>query len=473
MAIINKKPYLTILLILIFCFVAFFPGFTTYFHQDDFIMFYYSQSFAQVARAFNIFARADFPFYRPIPTQLYFFVGQKIFGFNPLGYHIFNFLLFCANVILVYKVIQTVTKNINAAIFGTLIFAVNTTHFAPLYAASYAHELFFVFFGSLTALYFCNNKNLLSVIFFIFALMSKETAVVLPGIIALIFGFTARQFSRKRLVKILIPYVLILSIYLWAHFVYYGIPESSSYKLMLGKSTLNALIWYFAWGLSAPNIFIDFLERGFHIRPVFYDVTGLNGHIFVITFPVLLFLLLIAAFTAAKNNWKTMMFGYIWFVVGLIPILIFPLHKLAIEQAFPLVGLALASGVVIVRAPRLLGIMIMVLYLVISVNSAILASRTHWIVRSALQAKNTVTYLQKKYPHINNQTVLYFKNGQVKIPEYGSSRQIYYALGEGKGLPIILGKPNLKMYFEDLGQKPASINKRNIIDINSSDLLGY
>lgn len=467
------KNNLPPILVSIFCFFLFFDGFLTYFHQDDFIQMWYSQTFKQLTDAFNIFQKAAFPFYRPIPTQLYFFIGQKIFGFNPLGYHIFNFLLFSINVILVFQLIKTLTKKINAAIIGTLIFAVNSTHFAPLYAAAYAHELFFVFFGVLMALSFCKNKYLHAMIFFTLALMSKETAVVLPGIIALVYMFTTRQVSLKKLVKILIPYTVILLIYLWAHFAYYGIPESLSYKFILGKPTLNAFVWYFAWSLSAPNIFIDFLERGFHIRPVFYEVAGLSGHIFVIAFPILLFFLFVVAYHGAKNNGKTMMFGFIWFVVGLIPILIFPLHKLAIEQAFSLVGVALVIGVLIAKSPRFLQIVIIALYLVVAVNSIFLSRHTHWIVRSAVQAKNVFDYIKKNKIQINENSVIYFKNGQVKIPAYGSSKQLYLALGEGKALPLMLRRPQLKVYFEDLGQMPTSINKKNIIEINSSDLLGY
>ncbi len=469
---IHKKPYLIILLILIFCAFIFSPGFSTYFHQDDFIMFYYSQNISRVLKAFNIFAHADFPFYRPIPTQLYFFVGRQLFGFRPMAYHVINFLLFSLNTFLVYRFIKHLSKSHRIGLMAVIFFALNTTHFAPLFAAAYAHELFFVLFGILTIDNFLRQRRR-AIFYFILALMAKETAVVLPGISALAYVFYAPQFSGKKMIRILIPYAVILFIYLYAHFVFYGIPESSSYKFMLGKQTVNALIWYLAWSLSAPNIFIDFLESGFRIRPVFYEVAGLNGYVFVIFFPQLILFLFLACCLAVKKHGKTMMFGFIWFVIGLIPILIFPLHKLAIEQAFSLVGLSLTLSVLVARAPRLLRILIVMLYLVIFINSDLLAQKTHWIVRSAGQANRVVSYIKQKYPKINDQTVLYFKNGEVRIPQYGSSRQLYYALGEGKGLPIILGKPSLKSYFEDMGGLPGNINRTHVIDINSSDLLGY
>lgn len=459
--------------IIIFCALLFSSGFTTYFHQDDFIQMWYSQTFKQTVGAFNIFQKAAFPFYRPIPTQLYFFAGQKIFGFNPAAYHVFNFLLFALNVVLVFQLIKTIAKNQNAAVYGTLIFAVNATHFAPLHAASYVHELFFVFFGVLTVRFFLKNKHLRSVICFILALMSKETAVVLPGVVALVYIYTAPQFSWKKLAGILIPYTVILSIYLWAHFVYYGLPESASYKLILGKPTLNALVWYFVWSLSSPNIFIDFLERGFHIRPMFYEVTGLNGKIFTSIFPLFMLFIAAAAFSAVKKHGKIMLFGFIWFVLGLIPILIFPLHKLAIEQAFSLVGLSLVTGVLIANIPRPLRVTGIVLYLTISINTIFLANRTHWIARSASQAKNVIDYINKNKILMNEKTVIFFKNGEVRIPQYGSSKQLYLALGEGKGLGLLFQQPKLKVYFEDIDGEPKNIDKKSLIEINASGLLGY
>src|SRR3989338_8332919 len=98
------KKYLSLpeiipLLVILYALIIFLPGFSLFFHQDDFIHMQVSQNLSQVINAFNIFSKGDFPFYRPIPTQIYFYIGKLVFGLNPLGYHTVNFLIFSANII--------------------------------------------------------------------------------------------------------------------------------------------------------------------------------------------------------------------------------------------------------------------------------------------------------------------------------------------------------------------------------------
>lgn len=474
--------------VIFICLILFLPGFFTYFHQDDFIHLSYSQTLSQVIAAFNIFQKGEFPFYRPIPTQLYFYLGKSIFGFNPLGYHIVNFLIFCLNVFLVFRLVRFITKSQITALIAIIFFAVNSTHFAPLYSAAYVHELFYVLFGVLTVGNFLQKNYLRSMLFFIAALMTKETAVVLPTIIVLIYVFTEKKIIPAKLLKISTPYFVILSVYLFAHFIYYGIATGPSYSFIFGKPTLNILAWYFLWALSTPNILIDFIGPGLRINPVFFQVSQINGIIYFVLFPLLIIfgsvlLIKLAGLAVRDKNWhklKPVLFGMCWFVVGMIPLIIFPLHKLATEQAFSLVGLsmALASLTVAVykhtKIYKALSIIFIITYIVIAVNSILLGRKTHWIVISARQAHETISFLETNYPKLPDDAIIYFRNGEIKIAPYGSSRQLYQALGNGSGLKLVLNKPHLQLYFEDLGQVPPKVKQdKKIIQIDSSKLLGY
>ena len=479
----------TPLFILIIDFILFFPGFFTYFHQDDFIHFSYSQTLNQVLSAFNIFYQGNFPFYRPIPTQLYFYLGKLFFSFNPLGYHIVNFIIFSCNIFLVYKLAFILTKKRETAFISTLFYGINSTHFAPLYSPAYVHELLYVLFGLNTILnyyYWLKSgvikKYLLSLIFFIFALMTKETAVVLPGIILLLILFLENKLLIGQLKKFS-AFILITFVYLMGHFLFYGIANSPSYTLIFGKANINILIWYFLWALSTPNILIDYFGPGFKISSVFFAVTKINGLIYIVLFPVFLGLLFLTILICLKNiqqgTKKIIFFGISWFIVGLIPLLIFPLHRLATEQSFSLVGLTLALGIILyqihhssINGKRLF-FLLLGLYFVIATNSILTARYTHWIIRSAAIAKNTLSYFQKKNPEIPNNQVINFINGNVKIPQWGSSRQIYYALGNGYGLKMILNKPLLVIYYEDINPLPSDIKNKQILTVDSSTLLDY
>lgn len=461
-----------------FCFFLFFDGFKTYFHQDDFIQMFYSQNPSQVFDAFNIFKKAEFAFYRPIPTQLYFYITKAFFGWNPPGYHLVNFIIFSLNIFLFYRLAK-ILFNKRVASFSLIFFSINITHFAPLHAASYVHELFLVFFTLLSCLsfaYFLKNNRItnfvLSVLFFIFALMSKETAVVIPGLIAIEYLFFSPKMSGKKLLKIVLLFSVVLFFYLFFHYFFYGMPESSSYKLVLGKDSLKMYSWYFIWGLSAPNILIDFLEPGLKIRSVFFEITKFNGYFFLVSFSILILSLAVLTFMflykKRKQN-KIIFFGILWFFLSLIPLVVFPLHKLAIEQALAIVGLSLFIGNILSLQSKRLAIAITVLYVFIAINSAVIARKTHWIIRSAIQAENIVEEINKH--KISKNEIIYFINGSVKIPEYGSSKQIFLASGNAKLFPLMFKIPTSHVFFEEIS--PPTNYTGEILRIDSSKLLGY
>src|SRR3989344_2335889 len=300
-----------------FCLVLFFSGFFIYFHQDDFIHLSYSQTLQQVVEAFNLFGKGAYPFYRPIPTQLYFYINRLIFGLNPLGYHAGNFVLFAVNVFLLYRFVALITKNKRIAALSCVFFGINSTHFAPLFSPAYSHELFYVFFGLLTVSFFYEKKLVKSIIFFILALMSKETAVILPAIIFLVLLYREKSLDFKRTVKILAPYFIVSIIYLFGHFLFYGVASGPSYKLIIGKPSLVILGWYFLWALSTPNILVDFLGSGFRLNSVFWQVAKDHAVIYFVFFPFFL-LNTFLAFLFFIKKYALILLGFAWFIIGLI-----------------------------------------------------------------------------------------------------------------------------------------------------------
>lgn len=479
-----KRINFSILLVILFSLVLFLPGFFTYFHQDDFIHLWHSQSLDQVIKAFNIFQKGEFPFFRPIPTQVYFYFGQKMFGLYPLGYHIINFLLFVLNILLVFRLVRFIGKKRQIAAIAVIFFAINSTHFAPLYSAAYVHELLYVFFGILTVDNFLRwgsnhqNKNYLaSIIFLILTMMSKETAVILPGILFLTTYFISQKKNIISILKSLVPHLIILAIYLYGHFYYYGTATSSSYNLIIGRSNINILGWYFLWALSTPNVLIDFIGPGLKINPVFFQISTYHGAIYFIFFPILIML---GTLLLVRNHAKNIILGILWFIIGMLPLIIFPLHKLATEQAFSLVGLSIFLSVLTVdfyysaKKYKILSVIFVAVYIIIAVNSILFARKTHWIVRSAQQAENVIVFIKIHYPKLKDGDTIYFRDGKIKIAPYGSSRQIYQATGNGVGLKLALNKPNLKLYFEEINSPSEGLRKdSSIIEIDSSKFLGY
>lgn len=497
----NKYPLYFFSVLFLTSFLLFLPGFSMFFHQDDFIHMMYSRTFEQVIGAFNLFSPGEFPFYRPIPTQIYFFFFGKLFGLQPLGYHAVNFLIYFINVLLVFRLGSMLTGRWRVGAIAGLIYAINSTHTAPLFSAAYVHELLYVCFGLLTVityLQFLKNQRSLvaSCIFFVLALMTKENAVILPGILYLLTGchrFSAASSNPlkmrgslyvivKQSFAHLLPFIIILAVYLYGHFVHYGVAVSSSYSVIVGKATIQILLWYFLWALSVPNILIDFLEPGLRLRSVFFSIAGTQANIFLTSFFLLLIVLGITGIwvmvKAPIKTKLTVLLGLLWFITAMIPLLPFPLHHLATEQAFALVGLAITIGVIIDTAMRrggwfsFLSFAFLLVYLVHASNTIILAQKTHWIVRSSQQAQRVIKSLQTDPPIVTAGKTLVFLDGEIKIPEYGSSRQIYEALGNGAAIPLYFGEGISQLYeFKDDMRRDDVSQDRIILD--SSRFLGY
>lgn len=486
-----NKTYLVLAGIITYTLVIFFPNLLLYFHEDDFVDFSLSTNVSSVLSSFNLFsAHPEFPFYRPISVQLYFYVSKLLFGLNPLGYHILNFVLFALLSLLVFRLILKLTKNNVTAVVATTFFAINSTHFAAMASGAYAHEILLTIFSVSTILFFIPNSQkfkpkqiILSVFFFVLALMTKETAVMLPIILSLIFFL--QIWPRKKLfpeIFRLFPFFLVLGVYLLGHFLFYGLPQSSSYQFIIGKQNFNILAWYSFWSFSVPNILIDFIGPGLKLNPTFLAVTRSNGIIFIVSFVIFassvftLFVFSIRKLLSISLV-RLIVLGFLWFVIGLIPIIIFPLHKLAIEQTFPMIGLILIISTIVSHAliglkiNKFLAIVVIVVYLIMATNSILIARTTHWIVRSAGQAKAVINFLQPKVKDILQNGTVFFEDGEIKIPEWGSSKQMYLALADGRAIKIIFNRPDVKVLFAFRDSIPTG-EKIDII-LNSSNFLGY
>jgi hypothetical protein len=143
-------------------------------------------------------------YYRPLQTVSYM-VDYFLWGELPAGFHATNILFHVLAVLLVYVFIMTLFKEKTVAFIAALMFAVHPVHTTVVsYIAGRADAMLCVFtLGALTLyMRFRYEGNgiacyALSVVFFVLALMTKETAMIIPVVIALFDGY-GRQFTRLR-----------------------------------------------------------------------------------------------------------------------------------------------------------------------------------------------------------------------------------------------------------------------------------
>jgi len=178
--------------------VAYFPSFTAGFVYDD-------HSLVQAVPAYRDFDLRQILFglgngleYLPV-RDLSLAVDAQIWGQNPRGYHLANFLYFILVLVLLFRVIwQTAVllgskHPVRIAFGATLIFALhplNTEAVAFIAARNNILALLFILLsalGFLAGLRLSNAGFLLSLTAFTLALLSKASAVFFPAALALVY----------------------------------------------------------------------------------------------------------------------------------------------------------------------------------------------------------------------------------------------------------------------------------------------
>lgn len=175
----------------------------------------YLNSFSNIKSIFttNATAGAGFQdsFYRPIQFFFYLIV-QQVFGGDPWGFHLLNVLIHSLNAILLYFLSQVIGFQKKSAVLVALLWAAHPVHTEVVaYISGTADPLQF-FFTTAALIVLLKEKwgyLFFSSILFIAALLSKEVAVVFPGL-ALAVLFLTKQ--KKWNYKTYLPVVLYLVI---------------------------------------------------------------------------------------------------------------------------------------------------------------------------------------------------------------------------------------------------------------------
>ena len=134
-------------------------------------------------------------YYRPL-VSLSYMLEYHFFDLNPLFYNLDNLLLHLATSISVFFIVFIIFKNCWMGFFTALLFAIHPVHWEAVSNIPGRSILLCAFFNLNAFLFFCLSRRdeaiprlcayglyVLSLIFFFLALLSKESAVVLPFIL--------------------------------------------------------------------------------------------------------------------------------------------------------------------------------------------------------------------------------------------------------------------------------------------------
>ncbi|MBI5641848.1 MAG: tetratricopeptide repeat protein [Deltaproteobacteria bacterium] len=292
-------------------------------------------------------------FYRPLHTILSM-LDYRIWGLNPFGFHLTNVIVHFLNTILVFVFALKLTEERITSFIAAAVFAVHPVHTESVTFISARVDLLCAFFLLLSFQLFAFHpepgykqfgrgfglRDILSMFFFMLALLSKEMAVTMPILLA-IYAWFFEKWGR-RLVRVA-PYFIILALYIV--FRVFGLSSfTGQHKLKADFITL---------AFTSSVAVFDYIRLLFFPYPLkaYYSIfwqTGLSVRV------ILAFLLLLISgagvlFYLARDK-RLHAFSILWTFVSLLPVLnIGTLGEFSIAERYlyiPSIGFSIFLGLV-------------------------------------------------------------------------------------------------------------------------------
>jgi tetratricopeptide (TPR) repeat protein len=286
--------------------------------------------------------------YQPI-RMLSYAIDYRIWELNPLGYHLTNILLYILTCIMIFFTLVQLSMGLRekastdshkrVALFGALLFAAHPVHVEAVTWLAARKEVlqgfffFLAFFLYLKASQELRRKAIyliFVILFVVFAILSKPSAVVFPGVI-IIYEIARR---KERLFSFLKSHWIFLSVstVLSAVFIFILMKvmiEAGGIKPYRGDSFLS-------------NILVSLYAFIYHLKLLILTINYSAAYSFSVAMPILrvkniLFTLLgLLLFTLAicSLRWtKVIFFSFFFFLIALLPYLnIIPISTLLADR---------------------------------------------------------------------------------------------------------------------------------------------
>lgn len=301
-----------------------------------------SQIAGWLVHSFTSFNGSDF--YRPLSQNVFFLLCWHWFQLNPAGYHLVTLLVYSLTCVAVFYLLRDILKYDSAAFIGYLIFSLSALHFEELAWICASCEVVATLFVVLAFKSFARRAYLLSMLWYMLAMMSDETSLLLPlaflVIVILKSIFTSERVelhTRRLWLSLTVEFVIIV-VYTVLRVISVGLHPSSPFSpdlalvpSVLWKSLLNSLGFLPVLG----NILLKAMSWG-EIQVLFATLTIVIFGAFVV----------VAIYEVVKkpDNGLIVTQGLIFF--GTMLLIVLPIGKDYSEYnlSIPLIGLSIAIG---------------------------------------------------------------------------------------------------------------------------------
>jgi len=303
----------------------------------------------------KIFSTFYVQMYQPVATLTYA-VEYKFFGTNPKIYHLDNMFLHIINSILVLLLIFRLTGNNMISFLTAILFAIHPMHVESVAWASERKDLVYTFFYLISLLYYLAYLKkgyhikylLLSLLFFVFSLLSKSAAVTLPLVLILLDLYHERKLTiRNNLDKI--PFLL-LSIAFGIITLYSQLVFEAPKELYENQAAFDrlfiasySLVFYFY------KVFLPINLSALHPFPIKHDIFLPFIYYFSLALIVVSSILIIRfrnRILTGKLK-KDVTFGFAFFLCTIFIIISLPVGAAVVAERYtyvPYIGLVFAMA---------------------------------------------------------------------------------------------------------------------------------
>ncbi len=277
--------------------------------------------------------------YRPILLTS-FALDYAVWKNNPIGYHLTSIFLHAANSILIFIFVYWLFKNKILALITSLLFIIHPVQTETIAYASGRTDALYCFFGLISLLAFVSSmeskkyfliRYIISIIFFVLAILSKETAIVFPFLFILASLIKSRT-TIRRLTVMIIPFFLIVTSYIILRLTIFNFVNTLNFYQEKNIYSENLLVRL----LTFSGVFFQYLSVIFFpyelifARNVPIIISPLN--FWVIAFMFVFFTLLIFSLVLRKKN-AVFFFSFLWFFICIFPVSgVIPINSIIAEH---------------------------------------------------------------------------------------------------------------------------------------------
>ncbi|MBI5115571.1 tetratricopeptide repeat protein [Candidatus Poribacteria bacterium] len=297
--------------------------------------------------------------YRPLRT-LSFAIDYAIWGANPFGFHVTSFVLHFVSSVLVFLLCMSLDAGRRSALVASALFAAHPAQVEAITWISSRADCMATVFLLISFLLFVRarkEKGSVPVLLggswlcFLLALLSKETAIVLPALL-ITYDIFAGKMRVKALRSRLVEYCLFIGLAV----TYFAARARLLQMVSQGGYWGGSLV---ATMLTMAKCFLIYLRIVFLPRAssCLEYMVPLAG--FPLTFAIVWPLILVAIFvTATIAVWRLSPragFGLSWYLIALAPVSnVLPMSMLMAERFlyFPMVGICIAALPIMETATR-------------------------------------------------------------------------------------------------------------------------